>query len=424
MDAFGYIGRWAYGPAAALLCASLAPAATAAPVCAEPDARAPLPSIVLHEIAAGLRHPVHLTHAPGQHGTLYIVEQAGRIRLFDKDGGLRAEPFLDIADAVSSGGERGLLSVAFHPDYASNGYFYVNYTASVRGRLLTRVSRFERLRAHGSGDRNGDERGDGARAAPDSERVLLEIEQPYSNHNGGQLAFGPDGMLYIGMGDGGAADDPHGHGQNLATLLGALLRIDVDGGGDERAYGIPTDNPFVTVSGARPEIWAYGLRNPWRFSFDRASGRLYLADVGQNRREEINVIERGGNYGWSLMEAELCHAGSAAQCARADLLRPLLSYGRGEGVSVTGGHVYRGTAIDGLCGAYLYGDFGSGRIWALRHEGGKVTVQRELLKTSLGISSFGEDADGELYVLDHRAGAVMRIGASAGTLPASLESSE
>ena len=398
---------WRRYRATALLCAALlwsSLPAQGAGTCEDPGVDTAIPDIALLEISSGLEQPVHLTHAPGDGDRLYVIEQAGRIRVIEADGGLRAEPFLDIARAVSSGGERGLLSVAFHPAYEDNGYFYVNYTASVRGQLLTRVSRFERAPG-------------GTQAVRDSERVLLEIDQPYGNHNGGQLDFGPDGMLYIGMGDGGSANDPLGHGQNLATLLGALLRIDVDGGGD-RPYAVPADNPFVGVSGVRPEIWAYGLRNPWRFSFDRATGLLYLADVGQNRLEEIDVIERGGNYGWNLMEGDLCHRGTAQQCERGDLLPPILTYGRADGVSITGGHVYRGAAIAGLCGTYVYGDYGSGRIWGLRYErggeggAGRVGAQRELLKTAHGISSFGEGVDGALHVLDHRAGKVLRIVAS------------
>lgn len=374
------------------LCAGL-PAAGAA-VCDDPGVDAAIPAIALSELAGGLSQPVALAHAPGEPQRLYVLEQEGRIRTID-DEGLNAAPFLDISKAVRSGGERGLLGLAFHPAYADNDYFYVNYTAEPRGRLVTRVSRFTR--------------GEDGRADAGSERVVLEIDQPYGNHNGGQIAFGPDGMLYIGMGDGGAADDPHGNSQNLATLLGAMLRIDVDGGDGTRPYGIPPDNPFVRTSGARPEIWAYGLRNPWRFSFDRETGLLYAGDVGQNRQEEIDVVVRGGNYGWNLMEGELCHRGTPAQCARRELLPPIVAYGRSDGVAVTGGYVYRGGAIPALCGVYLYGDYGSGKVWGLRYADGGLGTRRELLRTDHGISAFGEDAAGELYLLDHRAGKVLRI---------------
>jgi glucose/arabinose dehydrogenase len=382
--------------AAALLGAGLAcgeAAAAEAVDCAEPKDGA-LPDIELRDVVSGLRKPVHLTNAGPGDARLYVVEQDGVIRLIE-GGRIAPEPFLDIHARVASGGEKGLLSVAFHPKYRENGYFYVDYTTRRAGKLYTHVSRFHRA--------------SGAKGDPDSETVLLEIEQPFDNHNGGQLAFGPDGYLYVGMGDGGAANDPLENGQDLSNPLAALLRIDVDRKDPGRNYAVPADNPFVETRDARGEIWAYGLRNPWRFSFDRRTGLLYLADVGQSREEEIDVIRRGGNYGWPIMEGSLCHARDAAQCRRRDLIAPILAYGRSAGISVTGGFVARGAGAGALCGAYVYGDYGSGRIWGLRYRDGKVVRRRELLNTSISISSFGEGPEGEIYVLDHRSGSVQRI---------------
>jgi glucose/arabinose dehydrogenase len=364
----------------------------AAAECREPAA-AGIPAIALQEWLSGFSSPVHLTHAGDGSDRLYVVEQAGLIRVVDQDK-IAPEPLLDIRKRVTSGGEKGLLSVAFHPQYSANGYFYVDYTAREKDGLYTFVSRYTR--------------GAGGRADPASERVLLKIAQPYDNHNGGQLAFGPDGYLYIGMGDGGGANDPHGNGQNLATLLGTLLRIDVDHPQGKMAYGIPTDNPFVDVPRARPEIWAYGLRNPWRFSFDSRTGTLYLADVGQDRSEEIDIVTAGANLGWNIMEGGWCNAKSAALCGRKDLIAPIVTYGHDEGIAVTGGHVYRGAAVPDLCGTYLYADYGSGRIWGLRYRDGRVLARQRLLDSDLHVSSFGQDRDGEVYVID-LGGRIMRV---------------
>jgi glucose/arabinose dehydrogenase len=295
---------------------------------------------------------------------------------------------------VTSGGEMGLLGLAFHPAFAQTGRFFVNYTSRAGG-LHTVISEFRAAEGADAAD---------ARV----ERILLTIPQPYSNHNGGEIAFGPDGMLYIGMGDGGAGNDPHGNGQSLATLLGKMLRIDVDRGDGTAAYGIPPDNPFVGRKNTAPEIWAYGLRNPWRFAFDPATGWLYAADVGQNAREEIDVIAKGHNYGWNIMEGTICTPGVTSTCDRAGLEPPILDYPRSEGTTVIGGPVYRGRALPGLCGAYVYGDFGNGRIWALRYDGRAVTRQQKLLETGRSISSFGEDEQRELYVIDY-AGEVLKI---------------
>jgi glucose/arabinose dehydrogenase len=324
--------------------------------------------------------PVHLT-APASDPRIFVVEQAGRIRILS-GGQFAAEPFLELRDRVRSGGERGLLSLAFHPDYASNGFLYVNYTDAEGD---TRIDRFTV-----SGD-------------PDvvdvaSRLPILEVPQPFPNHNGGQLAFGPDGMLYIGMGDGGSGGDPLGNGQDLTTLLGALLRIDVDGG---VPFEIPVDNPFIDSGGARPEIWAYGLRNPWRFSFDRAGTHLYVADVGQNRVEEVNVVPAGGggfNFGWNVLEGSECFGSS--NCDSTGMTPPVLEYGHGDGCSVTGGHVYRGSALPSLQGHYFYADFCQGWIRSFRFDGADAVGRRSWPLGDVGrIVSFGEDAQGELFVL-------------------------
>ena len=382
------------GGALVFLCWLCAVPVSAAGVCEE-TAGAEIPSITLQKWLGGFEQPVHLAHAGDGSGRLYVVEQAGRIRVIE-DGRIRPDPLLDIRGRVTGGGEKGLLSVAFHPRHADNGYFYVDYTASDGG-LHTVIARFTR--------------GADGRADPASEQVLLRIAQPYGNHNGGQVAFGPDGYLYIGMGDGGSANDPHGHGQNLSTLLGALLRIDVDRTAEGRPYAIPKDNPFLAVPGARPEIWAYGLRNPWRFSFDTQTGELYLADVGQNRVEEIDIVAAGANLGWAVMEGDRCNTKSAELCARADLIAPIATYGHDEGIAVTGGHVYRSSRIPGLCGAYLYADYGTGRLWGLRYRDGRVQGARRLLDTGLNISSFGQGQDGEIYVIDLNGGILRVVGA-------------
>jgi glucose/arabinose dehydrogenase len=335
----------------------------------------------LEPVASGLRNPVHLT-SPTSDTRLFVVEQHGRIRIV-QDGRLLDAPFLDITDRVGSGGERGLLSVAFHPNYGSNGFFYVNYTDREGDTRIERYSATE--------DRN--------RADPSSAKRILTIEQPFGNHNGGLITFGPDGMLYIGMGDGGSGGDPQGHGQNRNSLLGALLRIDVNGGDP---YTIPLDNPFVQTANARPEIWAYGLRNPWRWSFDREAGMLYVADVGQNAWEEINVVparDAGLNYGWNVMEGDHCFR--SPSCDRSGLVTPALEYPNpAQGCSVTGGYVYRGQAIPSLRGHYFYGDFCGGWVRSFRYADGAATEQREWEFGDIGnVLSFGEDSAGELYVL-------------------------
>lgn len=360
--------------------------------CSDAPSDAPLPGVFLQEVASGFDKPVQVTHAGDGSGRLFVVEQAGVVRIIE-NGRVRKTPFLDIRSRVSSGGEKGLLSIAFHPRYGENGVFYVNYT---RGRVIleTIVSRFRR---------DGRDRAD-----PDSEEILLRIRQPFSNHNGGQLQFGPDGYLYIGMGDGGAANDPLGHGQDITTLLGALLRIDVDNQEVGRPYAIPADNPFRGRTHGRGEIWAYGLRNPWRFSFDARDGRLFLADVGQDRIEEINIVRRGGNYGWAVMEGDRC-VREGTRCRRAGFEMPIFTYPHPEGFSVTGGYVYRGQSLPALCGVYVFADYVSGVISGLRLREGRVSRHGVLRKSGYRISSFGEDEARELYVAAHRSGRILKI---------------
>jgi glucose/arabinose dehydrogenase len=327
--------------------------------------------------------PVGIYNAGDGSNRLFVVEQAGLIWVFNNSRDVFfAELFLNISDRVLFGGEQGLLGLAFHPHFRNNGYFYVDYVADSPRRTV--IARF----SVAAGNPN--------EADMNSEVVLLEVEQPFSNHKGGQIAFGPDGYLYVALGDGGSGGDPLGNGQNRSTLLGKILRIDVDSTSDGLNYGIPVDNPFVgNVQGFREEIFAYGFRNPWRFSFDFKTGRLWVGDVGQDRMEEVDIVEKGKNYGWNVMEGSLCFSPSSG-CNRIGLELPVWEYGHDLGIAVTGGFVYRGSRLAELVGAYVYGDYGSGRIWALRY-GGSSTNEM-VIDTDLLIPSFGVDEAGELYV--------------------------
>jgi len=330
--------------------------------------------------------PVGIYQAVDGTNRLFVIEQRGVIYVFEN---LRmvdtAGVFLDIRDRVNSeGNEEGLLGLAFHPDFASNGFFYLYYSASNPRRNV--IARY-------TVPQDSPNQADG-----ESEQILLEILKPYSNHNGGQLAFGPDGYLYVAVGDGGGAGDPQGNAQNRSRLLGSILRIDVDAASEGLSYGIPPDNPFANNTlGYRGEIYAYGLRNPWRFSFDPVTGWLWAADVGQDRVEEIDIIEPGKNYGWNIMEGDLCYL-PPENCNRTGLQPPVWVYSRDQGYSVTGGFVYRGTQLPGLIGHYIYGDYGSGRIWALLYDGANDPVNKELMDTNLNIASFGVDDKNELYI--------------------------
>jgi len=356
----------------------------------ENDDNDPQPSdfdLRIERIASGLSGPVFLT-SPAGDARLFVLEQPGRIRII-ADGQLLATPFLDIVARVGSGGERGLLGLAFHPSHASNGYFFVYFTDRQGN------TRIERFSVSGNPDV----------ADAQSAQLVLAVDQPFGNHNGGQVSFGPDGKLYIALGDGGSGGDPQGHGQNRATLLGSLLRLDVDAG---QPYVIPADNPFVADAGMRGEIWAYGLRNPWRFAFDRTTGRLYIADVGQNAWEEINVApasQAGINYGWNIMEGMHCFG---AGCNDDGLMLPAVEYGHADGCSVTGGYVYRGTRIPEIAGHYFYSDYCGGWLRSFRFEDGRATEPTDWQIDAGSVLSFGEDASGELYVLTAN-GSVYRI---------------
>ncbi len=340
----------------------------------------------------GLQSPIGIQNAGD--ARLFIVEQRGVIRLLDETG-LRHEPFLDIRDRVfDTGNEQGLLGLAFHPDFAANGAFYVNYT---RGTGDTVIARFL-----AGADSN--------QVDPASEHVLLGFDQPYPNHNGGGMVFGPDGYLYIGTGDGGAQGDPEGRAQNPDSLLGKILRLDVDGGDP---YAVPSDNPFAS-GGGRPEIWAVGLRNPWRFAFDSSTGDLFIGDVGQNRWEEVNFLAagspgptegRGANFGWDVREGLASYEGDPSPA----FTDPVAVYSHDEGgCSVTGGEVVRDPALPEWQGIYLYGDFCSGLIWGLFHDPVGVWQNRVLFDTGFQITSFGSGSDGGIYVLD-RSGGVYRL---------------
>jgi glucose/arabinose dehydrogenase len=363
----------------------------------DPDPPDPPPpgelTLGLQEVATGLSNPLLLTAPPGD-ARLFIVQKGGRIRIV-RNGTLLPTPFLDVSALVSTGGEQGLLGLAFDPQYAGNGRFFIDYTDTDGNTVVAsyRVS------------------SDPDVADPASAVVRLRVDQPYSNHNGGHLLFGPDGFLYVGLGDGGSAGDPQGRGQDPRDLLGSLLRIDVSGAS---GYTSPASNPRAENAAWAPEVWSIGLRNPWRFSFDRATGDLYIGDVGQGDREEIDVSPaasgagRAQNYGWAITEGTACYG--AASCDRAGLIEPVLDYTHADGCSVTGGIVYRGPAIPQLAGTYFYSDYCSDWVRSFRYAGGQATERTEwpALSPGSGVLSFGEDAAGELYILSANGG-VFRI---------------
>lgn len=339
-------------------------------------------------LVSGLTRPLQVTHAGDGSHRLFVVEQEGRIRVI-KNGQVLPVPFLDLSRLVSCCGELGLLGLAFHPNFERNGYFYVNYTR--KEDWVTVIARY-------TVSKNAD------KADPTSALTLLTVAQPYNTHNGGQLTFSPlDGCLYVGMGDGGPQGDPDNRAQNKNTLLGKILRLDVDG---ESPYAVPPDNPYVGRAGA-DEIWASGLRNPWRFSFDRATGDLYIGDVGQDTWEEINYqaarTPGGVNFGWRCQEGTHPYNFTAA-CASATLTDPIAGYDHSLGIAVIGGFVYRGLRYPALVGTYFFADFGSGRIWSLRKIGPTTwSVPRQVLDTDFNISAFGEDEAGELYIVEYTA---------------------
>jgi glucose/arabinose dehydrogenase len=347
-------------------------------------------------VANGLTRPIFLTNAGDGSGRLFVAEQTGAIRVIE-NGTVRPTPFLDISallsrDVFAQGySERGLLGMAFHPDYANNGQFFIHYTDTEGNTTIARY--------HVSTDPNV--------ANPNSAEIILTHEQPYANHNGGMIAFGPDGYLYIGLGDGGSAGDPNQNGQNKSVLLAKILRIDVDSG---TPYAIPPDNPVTTDPDFAPEVWAYGLRNPWRFSFDAATGDMYIGDVGQSSWEEIDFEPAGSpggsNYGWSEFEANHTFRSTTPP---PNMVAPVAEYGHSSGISVTGGYVYRGALVPDLQGVYFYADWGYGTIWALwRDASGAWNNEVFFPPAGFTVSSFGEDEQHELYVVDY-SGTILRF---------------
>ena len=348
-------------------------------------------AVGLDLVVDGLDQPVFVADPADGSGRLFVVEQPGRIRIL-RDGVVEPEPFLDLTGMVTAdGSEQGLLSMALHPDFAENGQFFVGYTAN---------------EGEGAGDntiaRLTVAADDPDRADPASLEVLLAVPDPFRNHNGGMVMFGPDGYLYAGLGDGGSGGDPEENGQDPTALLGKILRLDVNQVGEETPYAIPSDNPFADGVDGRPEVWALGLRNPWRFSFDRETGDLYVADVGQNEIEEVSFQSAGSdggeNYGWNVMEGSACFRD--ANCETDGFVLPVAEYDHSQGCSVTGGYVYRGTAVPDLRGVYLFADYCSGLLWGLGRNANGDWAHTAPLETGLNISSFSETADGELLVLD------------------------
>lgn len=375
------------------------------------DPPSDFPQLKLTQVAKGLTQPLYGKAAPGQPDRLYLLEKAGVIKILELGGPrvrVREQPFLDISEKVSIRSERGLLGLDFARDYVTSGIFYIHYNNLDGDTILARmtVDASDRLRAN-----------------PESEEILLQEKQPWANHDGGELCFGPDGMLYLGLGDGGAANDPQNNGQKPESLLGKILRVDVSGGVGS-PYRVPEDNPFVGSDSFRPEVWAWGLRNPWRFSFDRATGDLWIGDVGQNKWEEINFApasSKGGeNYGWRIREAAHPFNDKDPK-PKVPLIDPIFEYRQGGPLnarSVTGGYVYRGNKMPGLQGWYIFGDYVSGQIWGLKQEGGELIGQVDLTPMLAGesgkgavpgLASFAEDGAGEIYVMSLSQGTVFRI---------------
>lgn len=353
----------------------------------------PIPALVLTPVVSGLTSPVDLQFPNDGTGRMFVVQQRGSIRIV-ANGTVASAPFLDITAKVNFGGEMGLLGLAFHPQFTQNHLFYIHYDRSIAGQIQSVIAEYQ---VSATDPNQGD---------PASERILLTVDQPFGNHKGGQIVFGPDGFLYIGFGDGGSGGDPMGNGQNLQTLLGKMLRIDVNSQNGGKQYAIPPSNPFAN-GGGLPEIWAYGLRNPWRFSFERAGTRMFVGDVGQDKFEEVDILEAGKNYGWNVMEGLHCYNPSSG-CTMTGLTMPIVEYPHTDGEAVMGGFVYRGTAISGLSGTYIFGDYVSGTMWKLVESPPGTWTRTTVLSTGRNISSFGQDTAGELYVVDY-SGSVLKL---------------
>jgi glucose/arabinose dehydrogenase len=356
----------------------------------------------LVQVATGFSSPLDIQQPDDNSGRLFVVEQGGHIQIIQSDGTRASSPFLDVTGRAgfTSGGETGLLGLAFHPNYASDPRFYVNYTRNNAGQLQTVIAEFRASAANANS------------IDPTTQNILFTVDQPFSNHKGGGLAFGKDGFLYIGLGDGGSEGDPQGNGQNTNTLLGKMLRIDVDSAHSPGLnYAIPPTNPFVT-SGGRAEIWLYGLRNPFRFSFDTVSGDLWIGDVGQNSFEEVDHLtsaQGGSNLGWNIMEGSHCF-NPPTGCSTAGLTLPVFDYDHTQGDDcITGGHVYHGTKMPALAGSYVFGDFISGRMWSLTTSGSTLTRTFLFNVAANDISSIGRDQSGELYVARYSSGVVSRV---------------
>jgi glucose/arabinose dehydrogenase len=346
-------------------------------------------------VASGFSSPLDLEQPNDNSGRLFVVEQGGTIRIM-QNGAVLPQPFLDISSKVMVQDEMGLLGVTFHPAFTSNRRFYVNYTRNSAGQFQSVIAEYLVSAANPN------------LADPTSERILLTVDQVnnFTNHKAGQLAFGADGFLYFTLGDGGSGGDPLGHGQNTQTLLGKMMRIDVNSTSPGKQYAIPADNPFA-AGGGLPEIYAIGFRNPWRFSFDKSSGRLFVADVGQDKFEEIDIVQKGGNYGWNTMEGAHCF-NPPSGCNMTGLSLPIVEIAHPEGEAVIGGFIYHGAALTGMQGQYIFGDL-NGKIWSLTENSPNTFTRNTLATPGFNISSFGQDAAGELYVVDISNGRVLKI---------------
>lgn len=347
------------------------------------------------QVASGFQEPTDIQFLPGNPKRMIVLEKRGKLIEVDLSTGLKTIR-VDLTGQLETRSEEGLLGLAFSPDFVKSSRFYVNVVVKENGKDYSKILEFEW-------------KTEGVQRIEDARRTILKLEQPYSNHNGGQLAFGPDKKLYIGFGDGGGSGDPFQNGQNPRTLLGSLLRIEPNPQDSGAPYKIPVDNPFVSKPGFLPEIWAYGLRNPWRFSFDSLTGELYLADVGQDEYEEINRIVKGGNYGWNRKEGSHCFKKNPA-CTSPGMIDPIYEYSHAEGQSITGGYMYRGIDLPQIVGFYIYGDFISGRVWAFNPSGGGTKeLNRLLFRVPFQISTFGQDRVGDVYFADFGSGNIFRI---------------